>query len=400
MINVSNGVTEAKGFLASGVKCEIKETGTDFALIYSKEPAVIAGVFTTNVFKAASVKYNKEIINKNETVNAVIINSGNANACTGVQGDIDVLTSGNKTGDILGIDSNKVLMCSTGIIGQFLPMEKILNGIKMSINDLSVNGGIAASEAIMTTDTFPKRYSQKINVNGKEVTIGGMCKGAGMICPNMATTLCFVTTDVKINQNLLQKSLNSGIQTSFNSLTVDGDMSTNDTCLVLANGMSNCDEILEDSKEYEIFEAGLAEVLKELAKQIAKDGEGATKYVEIKTINAKSYIDARNISLTVANSPLVKTAIFGEDPNWGRILCAAGRANAEIDPTKTSLYFGDVKIVENGEPVKISPKDAREPMLKKELTIIIDLGIGDFEATAFTCDFSYEYVKINAEYHT
>ena len=399
-MGVNMGVTQAKGFVAAGVRCALKEKGTDMAVIYSQAPATVAGVFTTNAFKAASVLYNDKIIGKNQTVNAVVVNSGNANACTGIAGDVDVVNTCHALGKLLKINQKDVLMCSTGIIGVKLPMEKIYNGLELAVKNLSPDGGADAAVAIMTTDTYPKTYSKTIDINGVEVTIGGMCKGAGMICPNMATTLCFVTTDAKISQRLLRRALKSGITTSFNSLSVDGDMSTNDTCLVMANGMSGADEILDETPEYDIFSQALDEVLKELAKLIAKDGEGATKYVEINVVNAKSYEDAKSIAMTVANSPLVKTAIFGEDPNWGRVLCAAGRADAIIDTKKTSLYFGDVKIVEKGEPIPMDPEDARKPMLEKELNITIDLGIGDYSATAFTCDFSYEYVKINAEYHT
>lgn len=395
---MKTGVCSPKGFKAAGVRAEIKQKGLDFCVIYSENICSVAGVFTTNAFKAASVLYNIKAI-KNGTAQAVVINSGNANACTGVQGDKDVLAIAETTAKLLNISQDNILNASTGIIGVKLDMDKINTGIKLACNDLSEEHGDLASQAIITTDTFPKTYSKTIDINGKSVTIGGMCKGAGMICPNMATTLCFITTDAKISSNLLQKSLNSNIMASFNSLTVDGDMSTNDTCLVLANGASE-QEILDNSKEFEMFDNALCEVLQNLARMIAKDGEGATKYVEITVTNAKTYLEAKDAAMTIANSPLVKTAIFGEDPNWGRVLCAAGRSKATINPDTTNLYFGDVKIVEKGEPLDIDPETARKPMLEKELKILVDLGIGTESATAFTCDFSYDYVKINAEYHT
>ncbi|NLN76496.1 MAG: bifunctional glutamate N-acetyltransferase/amino-acid acetyltransferase ArgJ, partial [Armatimonadetes bacterium] len=331
---------------------------------------------------------------------AVVKNSGNANACTGAPGLSAAHRICDFAGELLGVDPDEVLNASTGIIGVPLPMDKIEAGVKNAVANLSYDGGAQASRAIITTDTAPKTSAYEIEIGGKKVRVGGMCKGAGMICPNMATMLCFITTDVVISAPLLRKSLVSNVECSFNSLTVDGDMSTNDSLIVLANGASQCPEIKDGTPEFEMFDKALGQVCRDLAIACAKDGEGATKYVEVHVVDAASYSDAKSAAMTIANSPLVKTAIFGEDPNWGRVLCAAGRSEARIVPEKTTLYFGDVKIVENGEPLHPDPAIARKPMLEKDLTITLSLGLGDERATAFTCDFSYDYVKINAEYHT
>lgn len=399
MQRIDGAVTAAKGFKAAGVRCGIKQQGPDLALIYSDRDCCVAAMFTTNAFKAASVVKNIERL-KSGRGRAVVVNSGNANACTGEQGLKNVDYICKFTSDLLNVPVDEIYNASTGIIGVPLPMDKIEIGIMDALAELSEDGGDAASLAIMTTDTRPKTSAYEIEIGGKAVRIGGMCKGSGMICPNMATMLCFITTDADIDAPALQKSLASNIDRSFNSLTVDGDMSTNDSVIVLANGASECGRIIEGSPEYELFDRALGQVCLELAQACARDGEGATKYVEVQVINAASYGDAKSAAMTIANSPLVKTAIFGEDPNWGRVLCAAGRSEAKIVPEKASLYFGDVKIVENGEPLNLDPEAARKPMLGKELIITVDLRIGTEKATAFTCDFSYDYVKINAEYHT
>lgn len=386
------------GFKASGVRCGIKLKGADLALIYSEDDCNAAGVFTTNIFKAASVIINQKKIVSGKA-RAVVANSGIANACTGVQGIKDAERACELVAELAGISSETVYNASTGVIGQLLPMEKIEAGIRDAWESLSADGIDAAEQAIMTTDTVPKISSYEVEYAGKKVKLTGIVKGSGMICPNMATMLCFIMTDARINSALLQKMLVAGVETSFNSLTVDGDMSTNDQALVFANGRSGV-EITPGSEIAELFELGLSYILMDLAKQMARDGEGATKYVEVRVINAETYADAKSAAMTISNSPLVKTAIFGEDPNWGRVLCAAGRSQAKVVAEKTSLYFGDVKIVENGEPLQVDAKEARKPMLEKELVITVDLGLGNAQATAFTCDFSYDYIKINAEYHT
>jgi len=399
MIAIEGGVTAAKGFKAAGVRCGIKQKGLDLAVICSESQCTAAGVFTTNAFKAASVVSNVARLTFGRA-QAVVVNSGNANACTGEQGLRDVRSICELAGELLGVPEGAVLNASTGIIGVPLPMDKIEAGVRDAVAALSESGWESASQAIMTTDTVPKTSAYEFEVGGKTVRIGGMCKGAGMICPNMATMLCFITTDASISAKLLREALVSSVERSFNSLTVDGDMSTNDSVILLANGRSNCPEIAENSPELETFEKALEQVCLDLAIACARDGEGATKYVQVRVVNAASYEDAKSAAMTIANSPLVKTAVFGEDPNWGRVLCAAGRSQAKVVPEKTSLYFGDVKIVENGEPLKIDADAARKPMLENDLTITVDLGVGYSSATAFTCDFSYDYVKINAEYHT
>ena len=399
MRKINGGVTAAKGFRAAGVRCGIKQKGPDLAAIYSEIECSVAGVFTTNAFKAASVVVNCERLALGRA-RAVVVNSGNANACTGERGLLDARHICKLAAGLLGVPEEQVFNASTGIIGVPLPMDKIEAGVKDAIANLSEDGGESASLAIMTTDTVPKTSAYEFEIGGATVRVGGMCKGAGMICPNMATMLCFITTDASIGSALLGKSLASNVERSFNSLTVDGDMSTNDSMILLANGASGCGEITEGSAEYAAFDKALGQVCLDLATACARDGEGATKYVEVRVINAASYADAKSAAMTIANSPLVKTAIFGEDPNWGRVLCAAGRSGAYIVPEKTSLYFGDVKIVGNGEPLRLDPEAARKPMLEHDLVITVDLGVGSESAAAFTCDFSYEYVKINAEYHT
>lgn len=396
---INGGVTAPKGFKAVGVRCGIKKQGLDLALIYSESECSSAAVFTTNVFKAAPVLLDVERLRTGKA-RAIVANSGNANACTGTQGMIDAQRTAEIAGEALGIPAEQVFVASTGIIGVQLPMEKIEAGVRQAASQLSETGGDLAALAIMTTDTKPKIAAREIEIGGRVVRIGGICKGAGMICPNMATMLCFITTDANIDHHTLQKSLAQNVEISFNSLTVDGDMSTNDSVIALANRMSGCTQLLEGSPEYVLFDRAMGEICLELAREIAMDGEGATKYVEVRVINAVSYHDAKAAAMTIANSPLVKTAIFGEDPNWGRILCAAGRSSAKIVPSKVSLSFGDVRIVENGEPLNLDPEAAQKPMLERNLVITLDLGIGEESATVMTCDFSYDYVKINAEYHT
>lgn len=399
MRQIDGEITAPKGFMASGVRCGIKEKGLDLAVIYSETECAAAAVFTTNVFKAASVQINMEKL-KSGKGRAVVVNSGNANACTGEVGLRDAHRVCELAGELLGVPTEQVYNASTGIIGLPLPMEKIEAGVRDAVANLSGAGGDSAALAIMTTDLVPKKTAYEFQIGGKQVRIGGICKGSGMICPNMATMLCFITTDANIDSETLWKCLKDSVEVSLNSLTVDGDMSTNDSVIAFANGLSGCDAIVEGTAEYNLFSNVLREVCLDLAKAIARDGEGATKFVEVHAINADSYEDAKAVAMTVANSPLVKTAIFGEDPNWGRILCAAGRSGAKMDPRKTSLFFGDLQIVEDGEPLKVDPHVARARMLDKTLSIIIDLGLGEHRSTVFTCDFSYDYVKINAEYHT
>lgn len=399
MNKIEGGVTAPKGFQASGVRCGIKTQGSDIALVYSQVPSVSAALFTTNKVKAAPVLVSMEHAARG-TVRAVVANAGNANCCTGQRGLDDARTMVSKTADALGLDASDVLVCSTGVIGHFLPMEFVNAGIADTVASLSAEGGRQAAEAIMTTDTRPKMTARERVIGGKSVRIGAIAKGVGMIMPNVATMFCFITTDAAIERSLLQESLILAVEGSFNSLTVDGDTSTNDSVIAIANGLAGNPIIDSEGSELEAFQQMLDEVCEELAREMARDGEGATKLVEVVVNGAPSYSEAKAMAMTIANSPLVKTAIFGEDPNWGRVLGAAGRSGAPLEQEKVDLYFGAVQIVSEGAPVDIDPEEARKPMLENELVITLDLHLGESAARVFTCDFSYDYVKINAEYHT
>lgn len=400
MQRLDGGVTAPKGFLATGVRSGIKQEGLDLAIIVSEIQAVCAGLFTTNAVKAAPVLVSAERA-KSGHARAIVVNSGNANACTGQKGLQDATRMAGLAAEALKMDDEtEVLVCSTGVIGHFLPMSKIEMGIAEAATNLAYDGGPLAARAIMTTDTRPKMVAYEFRIGGNIVKIGGITKGSGMICPNVATMLCFITTDVAITPELLHSSLVKAAEISVNSLTVDGDMSTNDTTIALANGMSGMRTITSEGPELDAFQKALDQVMMELAREMARDGEGATKLVDVVVKGAESYADAKAAAMTIANSPLVKTAIFGEDPNWGRVLAAAGRSGAKMDPAKVDLYFGDVKIMQDGAPLDIDPEAARKPMLLPELVITVDLKLGDGESRVFTCDFSYDYVKINAEYHT
>ena len=399
MRKIDGSVTAAVGFKASGVRCGIKQEGPDLAVICSDTDCAAAGVFTTNKFKGAPVIANIETL-KSGKGRAIVANSGNANACTGERGLKDVQRMCELVGQAAGVSPDLVYAASTGIIGVPLPMDKLEKGIAEACHALSETGGDSASRAIMTTDTFAKTSAYEVQIGGKPVRIGGICKGSGMIHPSMATMLCFITTDADIDAPVLQKCLEPNVARTFNRVTVDGDTSTSDMVIVFANGQSGCPKIAEGTDAYNIFARALGQICLDLARDIARDGEGATKFVEIHVKNAASQADADTAAMTIANSPLVKTAIFGEDPNWGRVLAAAGRSGAEVVPEKTSLWFGDLKLVENGEPLAVDAETARKPMLGKDLVVTVDLGVGDAAAAAFTCDLSYDYVKINAEYHT
>ncbi|MBI2844301.1 MAG: bifunctional glutamate N-acetyltransferase/amino-acid acetyltransferase ArgJ [Armatimonadetes bacterium] len=399
MRRLDGAVTAPKGFKAAGIRCGIKQQGPDLALIFSEVPAACAGMFTTNAVKAAPVLVSTERV-RSGCAQAVIANSGNANACTGKRGLEDALSMAEFAARALGLDAEEVLVCSTGIIGQFLPMDKIEFGIAEAAAALSPQGGPDAARAIMTTDTRPKTAAYEFEIDGAPVRVGGIAKGSGMIAPNLATMFCFLTTDAAIEPYILQDSLAQAVEASFNSLTVDGDMSTNDTVIALANHIAGNRLIDSPGPALDMFQSALETVTVELARELARDAEGATKLVEVVVKNAASYSDARSAAMTIANSLLVKTAIFGEDPNWGRVLAAAGRSEAALDPTRVDLSFGDVKIVENGSPLDVSSEEARRPMLEPEMVITLDLKLGESSARVFTCDISYDYVKINAEYHT
>jgi glutamate N-acetyltransferase / amino-acid N-acetyltransferase len=399
MKTIDGGVTAPKGFRAAGIRCGIKQSGMDLMLLASDSPAVAAGMFTTNAVKAAPVLLSQERA-ESGLARAIIANSGNANACTGEQGTRDAQRMTELVASAMRFDDDEVMVASTGIIGQHLPMDKIEAGIAEAVAALSMDGGEVAAEAIMTTDTRPKKIAVEAEIGGATVRIGGMCKGVGMIAPNMATMLAFITTDARITPRGLRQCLAKSVGISFNCVTVDGDMSTNDSVFILANGAAENTIIDTAGPDLDAFQAALDTVTIHLAREIARDGEGATKLVEIRVNGAESEDDAKRMALAIANSPLVKTAIFGEDPNWGRVLMAVGGSGAKMDPNTTELYFGAVKIFENGEPTRVSEDEARKPMLADELAITVELNIGEASAKVWTCDFSYDYVKINAEYHT
>lgn len=396
---VDGGVTAAAGFQASGVKARIKYDKKDVAVIYSEVPAAAAGVFTTNKVKAAPVLLSMEHL-ADGSARAVVVNSGYANACTGDDGMAIAREMAAVTAQGLKIKPSEVIVASTGVIGQQIPMDRLIPGITLAIGALSAAGGGDAAEAIMTTDTVPKEAAVQFQLAGRTVTIGGIAKGSGMINPNMATMLSFLTSDADIAPDMLKKALKYAADRSFNMVTVDGDTSTNDTLVILANGMAGNARIEREDENFAAFRDALLEVCAALAKMIARDGEGATKFVEIQVLNAASFEDGKAVAMAVANSNLVKTAIFGEDANWGRIICAVGYSGVSIDPGKIDIFLGDEKMAENGSGLIFSEDRAKQILQGREVTITIDLHLGETNVTAWTCDFSYDYVKINADYRT
>jgi len=403
---INGGVTAAKGFKASGVYAGIKKANKDMALIYSEVPCKVAGTFTTNVVKAAPVIWDKEVVDKSDFAQAIVINSGVANACTGTTGYAYCKEMVKTTGDILNIPQDAVLVASTGVIGKQLPMEKINKGIERLIPMLSATeeGGVMAAEAIMTTDTVKKEIAVTIMIQGKEVMIGGMCKGSGMIHPNMCTMLGFITTDINISKELLCEALSEDVKDTYNMISVDGDTSTNDTVLLLANGMADNIEITEKGEDYNIFVVALNYVNVCLSKKIAGDGEGATALFEVKVVGAETKEQAVLLSKSVVTSSLTKTAIFGHDANWGRILCAMGYAGTAFDPEQVDLIFaseaGTIQIAVDGVAVDFNEEEATKILSESEVTAVIDIKMGDKTATAWGCDLTLDYVKINADYRS
>ena len=398
-------VTSVPGFLAAGVACGLKPDKLDLAVIYSEKPCIAAALFTTNRVQAAPVVYDRQLVNEGRPVQAVVINSGVANACTGRRGMRDVQQMADLVGRSLDVPSSSVFVMSTGVIGRPLPMDKIAAGISAAADALSPDGGAVAARAIMTTDTHPKEAGVRVRIGGRWVTIAGMCKGAGMIHPNMATMLAMMVTDAAIAPPLLQAALEYATERSFNAITVDGDTSTNDTVLLLANGLAGNSPISDSSSdEYLSFREGVAAVARTLAQAIVRDGEGATKFVTIRITGAPDSEAARRAAKAIANSLLVKTAIYGEDANWGRILCAAGYSGVEFDPYRTSLWMesksGSLQLVRGGEPYEVDEGRAAAILAEKEVSFHLDLGSGDGEATVWTCDLSHRYVDINAHYRT
>ncbi|MBE3592164.1 MAG: bifunctional glutamate N-acetyltransferase/amino-acid acetyltransferase ArgJ [Thermoanaerobacter sp.] len=392
-----------KGFLASGIFAGIKKSKKDVALIYSEKVANAVAVFTTNKVKAAPVLLDMKRIEKG-IAQAIIINSGNANACTGEKGFEDAVNMAKKVSQLLKIDEENVLVCSTGVIGAPLPMEKVLKGIEAAAENLSTEGGYQAAEAIMTTDTFLKGVTAKFVIEGKIVTMAGFAKGSGMIHPNMATMLSFILTDASITKVALNKAFKETVDKTYNMISVDGDMSTNDTAVILANGEAQNKTIEEGTHEFDVFYNALEYVNKTLAKLIVKDGEGATKFMEVNVINAKTEKDARLAAKSIVNSNLVKTAIFGEDANWGRILAAVGYSGADFDASRVDIYLksvkGEIKVCENGGYIFFDEALAKEILKENEITVTVDMKAGEYSATSWGCDLSYDYVKINGSYRT
>ena len=403
---IKGGVTAAKGYKAAGIYAGIKKKRKDMALVYSTLPAKAAGTFTTNVVKAAPVKWDIKIIKENETVQAVVLNSGVANACTGTLGDENNYKMAEAVAESLGLPVNAVLTASTGVIGKQLPMYVIKEGAKLLSGALedTLEGGLMAAEAIMTTDTYSKEFAVSLEIGGKTVTIGGMSKGSGMIHPNMATMLGVVTTDIAISKVLLQEAISADVKDSFNMISVDRDTSTNDSLMVLANGLAGNGEITEKNEDYDKFCKALNLVTTELAKKMAADGEGATKLFETVVVGAKNKEDAVILSKSIITSNLVKTAVYGNDANWGRILCAMGYSGVEFDPDQVDLYVestdGKLKLVENGMATDYSEETATKILSAKEVRAIADVKMGDGTATAWGCDLTYDYVKINADYRS
>lgn len=407
MKQITGGVTAAKGFLAASTAAGIKyENRKDMAMIYSEEPCVAAGTFTTNLVKAAPVKWDQKVVYQQPNAQAVVVNAGIANACTGEEGMNYCRATAEKAGELLHIPAEQVLVASTGVIGKQLPMERICNGITAMVPALGgdLESGHHAACAIMTTDTHEKEIAVTFELDGKTVTIGGMCKGSGMIHPNMCTMLSFVTTDIAITKELLQEALSADVQETYNMISVDGDTSTNDTCLLLANGMAGNRLIAEKNEAYEAFVKALHFVNEYLAKQMAGDGEGATALFEVKIVGAAAKEQARVLSKSVITSSLTKAAIYGHDANWGRILCAMGYSGAEFDPEKVDLYFesaaGKLQIIASGVAVDYSEEEAGKILSEPYVTAIADIKMGEEEATAWGCDLTYDYVKINADYRS
>jgi glutamate N-acetyltransferase/amino-acid N-acetyltransferase len=400
------------GFDAAGIAAGIKKSGdADLALIISRVPCRAAATFTKNAFPAAPVQYDRSILDFNPSgIHGVAINAGCANACTGVPGDANARLMAEIVEKAIGANDHSIFVMSTGVIGVQLPMEKLEKGVPQAVAQLRPDGWPEASRAIMTTDTRPKLSTRSIEIGGQSVRLTGIAKGAGMIHPDMATMLSFIATDAAISQPLLQKALSAAVEVSYNRISIDGDTSTNDTVLLLANGLSGNPEITSEGPDYSAFLGALTEISKELAQAIVRDGEGATKFVAIHVRGAKSAEEAHRGANTIATSPLVKTAFFGNDANWGRILAAIGRSGIAVEPSRCALFVtggsgvGDrlpeLQLVAGGTPLAYAEADAAARFAQPEIDIRVDLGLGDGEATVWTCDLSHDYVSINGDYRS
>ena len=404
---IENGtVTNPKGYQGAGLHIGIKKRNKDFALIVSDVEAKAVGTFTTNMVKAAPVLWDKQVVENSDTVKAIAINSGIANACTGKLGNQANEKFASIVGNALNVEKEKVLICSTGVIGKQLSTDPIEKGIDEALKQLKDDhrAGIDVATSIMTTDTKPKHLAVEIEVKGKMVTIGACCKGSGMIHPNMATMLGFITTDLNISKELLNKALKSVIPDTFNMISVDGDTSTNDSVVLLANGMAENPEITYGTEDYKNFAEALHTINEYLAKKIAGDGEGATALFEVKAVGCESVEQAKTLAKSIVCSNLTKTAIAGHDANWGRILCAMGYSGAQFDPEKVDLFFeskaGKIQIIENGTAVDYSEAEATKILSETEVTAIADVKMGDKTATAWGCDLTHGYIEINADYRS
>ncbi len=409
MISVNGGVCAASGFMAASVAAGIKKKDRDdMAMIFSKEPCTVAGTFTSNVVKAAPVQWDKEVVSSGSPVHAVVVNSGIANACTGKEGMDACMAEAQCVAEQFGDTFKKesVLVASTGVIGMQLPIDKMIDAISEMVPklDASVDSATLASKAIMTTDTVNKEFAIEFTLDGKKVHIGGMTKGSGMIHPRMCTMLCFLTTDVAISKEMLQKALSEDVVDTYNMISVDGDTSTNDTCVILANGTAGNTEITSEGADYEAFKEALHQVNSTLATRMASDGEGASHLFTVKVVNAHDKQEARTLARSVVSSTLTKAAIYGKDANWGRILCAMGYSGAQFDPTTVDLYFvndiGKIAVYKQGVPLDFDEDFATEILSYQEVTALVDMNEGQETATAWGCDLTHEYVDINADYRT
>ncbi|MCM3387445.1 bifunctional glutamate N-acetyltransferase/amino-acid acetyltransferase ArgJ [Ureibacillus chungkukjangi] len=398
---ISNkNIVSPRGFTAGGMHCGIKQNKKDLALLVSEVPASVAGVFTTNAVQAAPLKVTKEVVYQASKMQALIVNSGNANACTGKQGLIDAYEMQSLAAKKLAIDPALVGVASTGVIGEIMKMEPIRANIEKLELGSTTEHGIDFAQAILTTDTVMKNTSYSTIIDGQEVVISGTAKGSGMIEPNMATMLGFITTDANIESDVLQKALSDITNVTFNSITVDGDTSTNDTVIVMANGLAGNASLTPVHPDWDSFYSTLQLVAEDLAKAIARDGEGATKLIEVEVSGALCDEEARKIAKTVVGSPLVKTAVFGNDANWGRIIAAVGYSGATVDPEKISIKIGNALMVQDGEPIPFSEEELIEILKADEVKIYVSLGQGEGHGLAWGCDLTYDYVKINASYRS
>ena len=405
MKEIKGGITAAKGFKSSSCAAGIKyKDRTDMAMVYSEKEAVCAGTFTTNQVKAACVKWDM-LVNEKGLAQAIVVNSGIANACTGREGFAACESVAGAVSDELKVDSDRVIVASTGVIGMQLPVDKLVAGVKTMSGTLddSIEAGTASSKAIMTTDTVNKEIAVSVEIDGKDVIIGGMCKGSGMIHPNMCTMLAFLGSDVAITKELLQEAVSEVVNETFNMITVDGDTSTNDTFMIMANGMSGV-AITSKGRDYDAFREALMYVCRNLAMRMAADGEGATKLFEAEVVNAKSKDDARTLSKAIVGSALSKAAIFGRDANFGRFLCAMGYSGAKFDEADVELYFvskaGKLKVFDHGVPLAFDEEEAVRIMSEDAVTVYVNMNEGEGCATAWGCDLTYDYVKINADYRS